>query len=106
LQGALQIGFVAHKPDAAAGGADGSLDHGGKPDGVTQLACGFHDARDRLRQAQSIEQPAESGLAVRGAITFEAWQREADATLQPLPRAGEQKSLFMDRQQHVETPRG
>src|SRR5439155_6619175 len=31
-------------------------------------------------------------------------QRQTDVPLQPMPRTGEQKSLLMGRQQHVELP--
>ena len=106
LQGARQIGLVAHKPDTAAGGADGRLDDGGKPDGVAQFTCGFHDSRGRLRQTQSIEQPAKCGLAVRDAVAGKTRQRQPGAILQTLPRAGKQKSLFVNRQQHIEMLRG
>ena len=40
---------------------------------------GCHDPRRRLRQAQSIEQPTEPGLAVRGAIALKIRQRQPDA---------------------------
>jgi hypothetical protein len=52
------------------------------------------------------EQPAEAGLAVRGAIVFDARQRQADARLQPLRHAREQKSRLMARRQLIELPRG
>ncbi len=68
-------------------------------------AFGCHDSRCRLRQPQSIEQPAEAGLAVRGAVALETRQRQPDAILQPLLRAREQKSLLVNRQQHIERPR-
>jgi hypothetical protein len=67
----FEIIRIAHEPDAAACGADRGLDHGRKTNGVAQRACGFHDPRQRLRQLPLIEQPAESGLAVGGAIALE-----------------------------------
>jgi hypothetical protein len=55
-----------------------------------------------LRQAQFIEQPVESGLAVRHAVAAKSRQRQSDTILQTLSRARKQKSLLMDWQQHVE----
>jgi hypothetical protein len=72
---------------------------------VAQLIGGFHDARYRLGQVQLIEQPAESRLAMRGAIADKTWQRQSGAMTQPFLHAREQKSLFVDRQQHIEMPR-
>src|SRR6266403_3699226 len=66
----------------------------------------MHDCCRRLRQAQLIDQPAESGLAMCGAIADKIWQRQSGAMSQPFLHAREQKSLFVDRQQHIEMPRG
>jgi hypothetical protein len=106
LQRAIQVIAVADEPDAAAGGADRGFDDGRKPDRGAQFAFGCHDPCRRLRQVQSVEQPAEAGLAVRGAITFETRQRQPDAARQPRLHAREQEPLFMGRQQHVILPGG
>src|SRR5258707_14691135 len=66
----------------------------------------MHDCCRRLRQAQLIEHPAESRLAVCGAIADKTWQRQSGAMPQPFLHAREQKSLFVDRQQHIEFPPG
>src|SRR5439155_6811520 len=57
-------------------------------------------------QAQLIEQPAEPRLTMCGAIADKTWQRQSGAIPQPFLHAREQKSLFVDRQQHIEMPRG
>ena len=105
VQRAFEISAVAHEPDAAAGGADRGLDDAGKRMASRSSLRGFHDPRRRLRQAELIEQPAEAGLAVRGAVARKIRQRQPDATLETLPHARKQKSLLMGRQQHVEMPR-
>src|SRR5260370_34157839 len=66
----------------------------------------MHDCCGGLGQAQLIEQPAESRLAMCGAITVKTWQRQSGAMPQPFLHAREQKSLFVDRQQHIEMLRG
>src|SRR5258708_30231416 len=65
----------------------------------------MHDCCRGLGQAQLIEQPAEPRLTMCGAIAVKTWQRQSGATFQPFLHAREQKSLFMDRQQHIEMPR-
>ena len=82
MQRAFEIVGIAYEPDAAARGADRSLRNGGKSNGFAQLLRRCHDLRRRLRQFQSIEQPAEAGLAVRGAITLERRQRKRDPARQ------------------------
>ena len=104
VQCAFEIVGIAHEPDAAARGADRSLHDGGKSNGFAQLLRRCHDLRRRLRQFQSIEQPAEAGLAVRGAIIRKTRQREAGTAFDALLRPGKQKSLLMRRQQHIEFP--
>ncbi len=106
LQRAFQIAAIAHKPDTAAGGTHRSFDNGRKFYRIAQLADGFHDYCCRLWQAQLVEQPAESGLAMCGAIIGKTRQRHSDTSRQALEYAREQKSLFVDWQQHVEMPRG
>src|SRR5712671_3840247 len=66
----------------------------------------MHDCCGGLGQAQLIEQPAESRLAMCGAIAVKTWQRQSGAMPQPFLHAREQKSLFVDRQQHIEMLRG
>ena len=70
VQRAFKIVSAAYEPDAAARGADRSLDDGRKSDGLTQLLCRPHDLRRWLRQAQTIKQSAEACLAVRSAIAL------------------------------------
>ena len=41
-----------------------------------------------------------------GAIADKTWQRQSGAIPQPFLHAREQESLFVDRQQHIEMPRG
>src|SRR5712672_1561536 len=41
-----------------------------------------------------------------GAIAFKTWQRQSRAISQPVLHAREQRSLFVDRQQHIEMPPG
>src|SRR5260370_5600913 len=66
----------------------------------------MHDCCRRLGKAKPIEQPAESRLAMCGAIAVKTWQRQSGAMPQPFLHAREQKSLFVDRQQHIEMLRG
>jgi hypothetical protein len=51
VQRAFEIGGGAYEPDAAARGADRSLDDSRKSDGFTQLLCRRHDLHRRLRQS-------------------------------------------------------
>ena len=104
-QRGVEIAVVAHEPHTAARGADRGFDDRRKPDHFAELGCRGDDPRRRLRQAQLVEQPAEAGLAMHGAVACKGWQRQPGAALQPLPHAREQKSLLVGRQQHVETPR-
>jgi len=43
---------------------------------------------------------------MRGAIAVKTWQRQSGAMPQLFLHAREQKSLFVDRQQHIEMLRG
>ena len=104
-QRGVEITVVAHEPHTAARGADRGFDDRRKPDPFAEFGCRGDDPRGRLRQAQLVEQPAEAGLAMHGAVACKGWQRQPGVAFQPLPHAREQKSLLMGRQQHVETPR-
>ncbi|HEU0083927.1 MAG TPA: hypothetical protein VFQ87_13765, partial [Bradyrhizobium sp.] len=61
-----------------------------------------HDPRRRLRQRKFVKQAAEASLAVGHAIMFEVRQCEAGASLQPAAHTRKQKSLLVNRQQHIE----
>ena len=105
MHGVIELMRVAHEPDAAAGGADRGLDHGGKAHRRTSSLSDVTIAVAGCGNPNSLKQSAEAGLAVRGAIAVERRRRERDLPRKPLLHAREQKSLLMGRQQHVETPR-
>ena len=71
MQGKFEIAGAPHEPDATARGAHRCLEDARKPQRFAKLGLRLHDARRRLRQAQTIEQPAEAGLAVHHAVVFE-----------------------------------
>ena len=104
-QRGVELAVVAHEPDTAARGAHRGFDDRRKPDHLSEFGCRGSDPRGRLRQAQLVEQPAEAGFAMHGAVACKVWRGQPGAALQPLPHAREQKSLLMDRQQHIEMPR-
>ena len=67
-----------------------------------QLSLAFDGPRCRLRQSELRKQPTEPAFALRSLVARKARQRQADKSREPILDFGKQKSLLVDRQEHVE----